>query len=102
MAEKARGRTPRRLTRDQRRSRILEAAAAVFSERGYEAASVEEIAATAGITKPVIYHHFASKRDLYVALLELYRGELLAFMGRRAVAAGSPEGRLRAGLEAFF
>jgi len=95
-------RTRERLTRAQRRARILEAAARVFAEQGYDRAGIEQIAALAGITKPVIYHHFDSKRDLYIALLDLYRGELLAFMGKRAVNAPSPGGRLAAGLDAFL
>src|SRR5712692_5673354 len=92
-------RVRRRLTRDQRRQRILEAASRVFSDRGYDRASIDQIAAEAGITKPVIYHHFDSKQELYIALLELYRGELLACIGRRAGAEGTPETRLRAGFE---
>lgn len=91
-----------RLTRDERRQRILDSAARVFGRHGYDRASIEEMADEAGITKPVIYHHFASKRDLYIALIELYRGELLAFMGKRAVNESSPEGRLRGGLDAFL
>jgi AcrR family transcriptional regulator len=91
-----------RLTREERRARILDAAARVFAERAYESASIEEIAEAAGITKPVIYHHFSSKRALYIALLELYRGELLAFLGRRAATSHTPEERLRNGLDGFF
>ena len=91
-----------RLTRAERRARILDAAARAFVEEGYDRASMGQIADLAGITKPVIYHHFASKRDLYIALIEFYRGELLAFMGKRAVNAPSPGGRLAAGLDAFL
>jgi AcrR family transcriptional regulator len=101
--ERRTGGEPReRLTRVERRARVLDAAARVFAEQGYDRASIEQIAELAGITKPVIYHHFASKRDLYIALVELYRGELLAFMGKRAVNATSPGGRLAGGLEAFL
>ena len=92
----------RRLTRDERRGRILEAAGRMFAEQGYDHALIEQIAEAAGITKPVIYHHFTSKRELYIALLDLYRGELLAFMGRRAVAEASPEMRMHEALDAFF
>ena len=51
-------------------ARILDAAEAVFAERGYEAASLREIARRAGLQQPGLYNHFASKRDLYAAVLD--------------------------------
>jgi AcrR family transcriptional regulator len=102
MPEEASAGARRRLTKEERRSRILEAAAGIFSERGYEAASIDEIADRAGITKPVVYDHFSSKRQLYVSLLELYTGELFAFMSRRVLAEGSAEERFEAGLSAVL
>ena len=51
-------------------SRILDAAEAVFAERGFDAASLREIARRAGIQQPGLYNHFASKRDLYAAVLD--------------------------------
>ena len=88
-----------RLTRDERRERILEAASQVFADRGYEGASIEEIAEAAGITRPVIYDHFDSKRDLHISLLELHVEQLLDFMGERVASEESSEGRLEAGFE---
>jgi AcrR family transcriptional regulator len=52
------------------RERLLEAAAKVFAERGYEAASVDEIAAAAGLSKGAVYWNFSSKDELFHALLE--------------------------------
>jgi AcrR family transcriptional regulator len=52
------------------RERLLEAAAKVFAERGYQAASVEEIAAAAGLSKGAVYWNFSSKDELFHALLE--------------------------------
>ena len=49
---------------------LLDAAAAVFAERGYGAASVEEIARTAGVSVGSVYAHFTSKERLFVALME--------------------------------
>ena len=49
---------------------ILDAAAKLFSERGFEAVSVRELAAIAGVSKANIYHHFGSKRGLYLAVLK--------------------------------
>jgi AcrR family transcriptional regulator len=59
-----------RLPRDQRRAQLLDAANEVFTTRGYHAAAMDEIAAAAGISKPVLYQHFHSKLDLYLALLD--------------------------------
>ncbi len=67
-----------RLSSQQRRAVILDGAARVFAERGYHAASISEIARMAGITKPVIYHHFASKQELHSAVFEHYASELLS------------------------
>jgi AcrR family transcriptional regulator len=50
----------------------------------------------------VVYDHFASKRQLYVSLLELYAGELFAFMGKRLLAEGSAEERFEAGFDAVL
>ena len=103
MAPRRDGEQPRRrLTREQRRAWILNAAATAFAINGYDGASIAKIADEAGITKPVIYHHFASKQALYVAVLELYRSELTAFLGARVVASPSGEARMRNGLSAFL
>jgi AcrR family transcriptional regulator len=91
-----------RLTRDERRERILEAASQVFADRGYDGASIEEIADAAGITRPVIYDHFDSKRDLHISLLDLHVEQLLGFMGERVASQESSEARLEAGMRAFF
>jgi AcrR family transcriptional regulator len=61
-----------------RREVIEQAALAVFAERGYHGASIDEIARRAGVTPPVIYDHFASKLALHKRLLERTRDELLA------------------------
>lgn len=67
----------RRMSSEQRRRVLLDAAARVFAVHGYHSASIEEIARTAGITKPVIYHHFASKRELHSAVFQHYAEHLL-------------------------
>jgi len=68
----------RRLTAGERRASILAAALGVFAERGYHRASVDVVVQRAGISKPVLYDHFASKQDLYMALLEEQAGRLFA------------------------
>lgn len=59
----------RRLSRPRRRALILDAALAAFATDGFERASMDRIAARSGISKPVLYDHFDSKRDLYIAVL---------------------------------
>ena len=102
MREDAPAATRRRLPRGERRAGILEAAARVFADRGYEAASLDEIAEAAEISKPVIYDHFESKKALHIELLELQTGELLEFMTQRAIGEETTEGQLAAGLAAFL
>ena len=59
-----------RLPKGQRRGQLMAAARDVFVSVGYHAAAMDDIAARAGVTKPVLYQHFASKRDLYLAILD--------------------------------
>lgn len=59
-----------RLPAAQRREQLLDVAAQLFSEKGYAGATTAQIAKEAGITEPIIYRHFKSKRDLFVALIE--------------------------------
>lgn len=59
----------RHLSEAERRSQILRAARAVFIEKGYLAARVEDVAKRAGLSKGAVYFYFASKRDLFMALV---------------------------------
>lgn len=54
----------------QRRLQLLDAALERFARKGYHDTSMDEIAEAAGVTKPVLYHHFASKTDLFLELLD--------------------------------
>ena len=63
------------MPKDQRRAQLLDAANAVFTTRGYHAAAMDDIAEAAGVSKPVLYQHFGSKLDLYLALLDRIRAE---------------------------
>jgi AcrR family transcriptional regulator len=76
----------RRLPRAERESIMLAAARRAFEERGYRDASMDEIAAQAGITKPMLYAYFGSKQGLYEACLEQVTAELVGVLeagGRR-------------------
>ncbi|MGB4325725.1 MAG: TetR/AcrR family transcriptional regulator [Candidatus Nanopelagicales bacterium] len=66
-----------RLPKAQRREQLLDAARAVFVEQGYHAAGMDEIAERAGVSKPLLYQHFPSKLDLYLAILDDGIAELL-------------------------
>ena len=55
---------------EETRAKILDAAEAVFSEKGFEKAQLEEVAARAGYTRGAIYAHYVSKEDLFLALME--------------------------------
>ena len=70
--------TRKRMPAAQRREMIVGVATEVFAERGYDGASIDEIARRSGVSAPVVYDHFASKQDLYERLLERTRDELLA------------------------
>jgi AcrR family transcriptional regulator len=59
-----------RLPRRERRAQLLDAARSVFVTQGFHAAAMDEIAVRAGVSKPVLYQHFPSKQELYLALLD--------------------------------
>ncbi len=59
-----------RLPAAQRREQLLDVAAQLFATRGYAGATTAQIAKEADVTEPIIYRHFKSKRDLFVALIE--------------------------------
>jgi AcrR family transcriptional regulator len=69
-----------RLPADQRRELIIAAAERAFGDLGYAGVNVAMIAAAAGVTKPIVYRHFASKEELYLALFERHREELPGFV----------------------
>jgi AcrR family transcriptional regulator len=80
--------TRRRLSRAHRRALILDAALTAFARNGYDRASMDGIAARAGISKPVLYDHFDSKRGLYTAVLA---GQVGALRDRVLPPANSGE-----------
>ncbi|MGH3818112.1 MAG: TetR/AcrR family transcriptional regulator, partial [Pseudonocardiaceae bacterium] len=66
-----------RMPRDERRAQLLAAATDVFVNNGYHATVMDDIAERAGVSKPVLYQHFPSKLELYLALLERHTDELV-------------------------
>lgn len=79
-AKPTRGRPPRS-DRPDTRGRILDAALEVFSERGFDGATVRQIAAKVGVSDPALYAHFKSKKEIFEALIELAGPDLLASAG---------------------
>ena len=94
--------TRKRLTAEDRRSAILESALEVFSRRGYNGASIDEIAQAAGISKALIYEHFPSKKDLHVSLLERHVQTIFVRLAETADTDEPGEVRLRNGVNAFL
>jgi AcrR family transcriptional regulator len=69
-----------RLPAAQRRELILRAAMNRFGTTGYDQTRLEDIAADAGVTKPILYRHFGSKKGLYLAVLDRHREDLPTFL----------------------
>jgi AcrR family transcriptional regulator len=92
-----------RLPAAERRALIEQAAARLFAERGYEQTTVADISAAAGVSKPMLYRYFESKKDLHMRLLERRRDELAAApLGKFLETEGSPLQRLEAMIDAWF
>ena len=77
------------------RRRILDAAALVFAERGFDAAGVDEIAARAGVNKAMLYYHVGDKATLYGAVTTEFIGRIRAEIERRLAGLDDPLARLR-------
>ncbi|WP_030351097.1 TetR/AcrR family transcriptional regulator [Streptomyces scopuliridis] len=78
-----------RMTGAERREQLLDIGRTVFAEKGFEATSVEEIAAKAGVSKPVVYEHFGGKEGLYAVVVDREMRQLLD-MVTSALTAGHP------------
>jgi len=92
------GRVPRAV----RERQLLELAEALFAERGYAGASMDELARRAGVTKPVVYELFGSKDGLFAACVDRSIERLAADIATAVRAQDDPEERLRAGGLAFI
>jgi AcrR family transcriptional regulator len=86
----------------ERRKVLLGAALEAFSERGFHEVTLDEVAARAGVSKALIYEHFASKRELVRALLDTYVHELLGRLAEAIAAAEPGEERMRTGVDAVL
>lgn len=77
------------------RERLLACATALFARKGYAATTVREIVAAAGVTKPVLYYHFASKEGIFVELLRAPSEKFMALVDGLAKEEGSARERIR-------
>ena len=91
-----------RLPRHERRRQLLDAALEVFVSQGYHAAAMDEIAERAGVSKPVLYQHFPSKLELYLALLDQSVDELLETVRDALRSTDDNRQRVAATFSAYF
>lgn len=101
-APAAGGRRGSRLPRDERRGQLLIAASEVFVDRGYHAAGMDEIADRAGVSKPILYQHFTSKLELYLAVLARHVDNLVSGVRQALRTTTDNRQRLRSAVQAFF
>jgi AcrR family transcriptional regulator len=99
---KAAGARSARLPRDERRAQLLAAAQEVFVANGYHGAAMDEIAETAHVSKPVLYQHFPSKRELYLALLDSHLGALTELMMGALNSTTDNDERVQAVMRAYY
>jgi AcrR family transcriptional regulator len=102
LEKEATGSRPTRLPRDQRRIQLLDAASEVFASKGYHAAAMDEIADAAGVSKPVLYQHFPSKLDLYLALLDQSCERLAEVVEEALASTDDNSDRVIATVAAFY
>ena len=91
-----------RLSAPQRRSQLLAVAGRMFAEQGFHGLSMEQLADAAGVSKPVLYQHFPSKRELYLALVNDAAEELQAQVRKALEGTTDNEARVEASIAAYF
>lgn len=91
-----------RLPAEERRQQLLDVAVDVFARKGYHAASMNDVAEAAGVTKPVLYQHFSSKRDLFVELLTEIGESLRETIAKATSNAEGPRQQIEDGFRAYF
>lgn len=84
-----------RLPAAERRSQLLGVAAKIFAERGYSRATTAELARAAGVTEPIIYRHFSSKKDMFIALIEQTGEDTIRTWQEQLAETEDPAQRLR-------
>jgi AcrR family transcriptional regulator len=98
VAGHAHGRVPRAV----RERQLLEVAMELFAARGYQGTSIEDIARAGGVSRPIIYDHFGSKDELYLACVRKARAELESAFTEAVGASDDPGEQLWGGINAYF
>ncbi len=91
-----------RLPAQERREQLLRVSLEVFAAKGFHATSMNDIADSAGVTKPVLYQHFMSKRDLFIELLAQIGTDLRGTISKATANAGGPRQQIEQGFRAYF
>ncbi|MFZ9697400.1 MAG: TetR/AcrR family transcriptional regulator, partial [Ilumatobacteraceae bacterium] len=94
--------TSARLTASERREQLLGVALKVFAHKGFHNSSMNDVADAAGVTKPVLYQHFDSKRALFVAALEAVGEKMIDAIRAATHEAASGRDMTTAGMVAYF
>lgn len=84
-----------RLPAAKRREQLLDTAVGLFAEKGYAGATTSELAKAAGVTEPIIYRHFESKRDLFIAVIDRTSEQVTQTWERQLKSARDSAHRLR-------
>ncbi len=93
---------PIRLPAAERREQLVDVALDVFARHGYHETSMNDVADAAGITKPVLYQHFTSKRELYLALIDEAGRRLLDAVTKAHLEASDGRRRTELGFLTYF
>ncbi|HVM14901.1 MAG TPA: TetR/AcrR family transcriptional regulator [Egibacteraceae bacterium] len=94
--------TEGRMTASQRRDQLVGVAKDVFAEHGYLGASIEEIAARAKVSKPIVYEHFGGKEGLYAVVVDRETRRLVEMITARLGPGISPRDQVQASAAAFL
>jgi AcrR family transcriptional regulator len=94
--------TKRRMRAPERRAQLLAVARSVFGKAGFHGVSMDEVAKEAGVTKPILYDHFNSKEELYVALLDADADSLEERVRAALQAPTGNRERIRQSFQAYF
>jgi AcrR family transcriptional regulator len=91
-----------RLPASARREQILDVAVQVFARNGFHNTSMNDVADAAGVTKPVLYQHFDSKQDLYLALLDEVGTRMITSITKATAGAADGRAQTEVGFRAYF
>jgi AcrR family transcriptional regulator len=91
-----------RLSAEERRSQLVDVAGRLFAAHGFHGLSMEQLAEAAGVSKPVLYQHFPSKRDLYLALVRDAVTEMEAQVRKALAGTRDNRARLEGAIAAYF